>query len=287
MKVNKKLIYDVGMHKGEDTEYYLKKGFKVVAFEADPDLISICKKKFSEEISKGELIIIEGAIVDKNKVFDKTIKFYKNESNSVWGTVVREWSVRNENLGAKSNIIEVPTIDFGKCLEEHGMPHYLKIDIEGMDVVCLESLKRFENKPTYISIESEKVNFELLIKEFNLFETLGYNKYQIINQADITTFKEPVSSKEGKLLHYSFRPGASGLFGSDFSTPWINKKKALRNYKWIFYGYKLWGDNSKIKYYRAMNLIRRTLNLFLRTSVPGWYDTHARHSSFESKENQT
>ena len=32
------LIYDVGMHKGEDTEFYLSKGFKVVGFEADPDL---------------------------------------------------------------------------------------------------------------------------------------------------------------------------------------------------------------------------------------------------------
>ncbi len=287
MKVNNNLIYDVGMHKGEDTEYYLKKGFKVIAFEADPDLISICKKKFLEEISKGELIIIEGAIVDKNKVLSNTIKFYKNESNSVWGTVVREWSVRNEELGAKSNIIEVPTIDFGKCIEEHGMPHYLKIDIEGMDVVCLEALKRFENKPTYISIESEKVNFQHLIKEFNLFETLGYNKYQIINQSDINKFKEPTNSKEGKFLNYSFKFGASGLFGSDFQTPWITKKKALRIYRWIFYGYKLWGDNSKIRDYSLMKRIRRILSRLLRSRIPGWYDTHARHSSFTYEENQT
>ena len=30
------LIYDVGFHQGEDTAYYLKKGFRVVAFEAHP-----------------------------------------------------------------------------------------------------------------------------------------------------------------------------------------------------------------------------------------------------------
>ena len=28
------LIYDVGLHKGEDSEFYLKKGFRVVAIEA-------------------------------------------------------------------------------------------------------------------------------------------------------------------------------------------------------------------------------------------------------------
>jgi hypothetical protein len=31
------LIYDIGMHQGEDTEFYLQKGFNVIAFEADPD----------------------------------------------------------------------------------------------------------------------------------------------------------------------------------------------------------------------------------------------------------
>ena len=35
------LIYDVGLHLGEDTEYYLKKGFRVIAFEANPELVDI------------------------------------------------------------------------------------------------------------------------------------------------------------------------------------------------------------------------------------------------------
>jgi hypothetical protein len=32
------LIYDVGFHHGEDTAFYLKKGFRVAAFEAHPRL---------------------------------------------------------------------------------------------------------------------------------------------------------------------------------------------------------------------------------------------------------
>jgi hypothetical protein len=32
------LICDVGFHRGEDTAFYLKKGFRVVAFEAHPRL---------------------------------------------------------------------------------------------------------------------------------------------------------------------------------------------------------------------------------------------------------
>lgn len=277
--MNKNLIYDVGMHKGEDTSYYLKKGFKVVAFEADPDLISMNKENFSKEIKDGDLIIVEGAIIDKSKTSAKKIKFYKNQSNTVWGTVVEEWSIRNEQMGSKSIIIEVPTVDFGKCIEVHGMPYYLKIDVEGMDVVCLESLVQFESKPAHISIESEKVDFAQLIKEFELFEALGYDNYQMINQENINLLKEPADSREGKFLNYTFKKGSSGLFGSDFRTPWLSKKKALRNYKWIFYGYKLWGDNSRIKYWFGMNFIKRILRKLLRHNIPGWYDTHARHSS--------
>ena len=33
------LIFDIGFHKGEDTLFYLLKGYRVIAVDADPDLI--------------------------------------------------------------------------------------------------------------------------------------------------------------------------------------------------------------------------------------------------------
>ena len=59
---NPRLIYDFGMHKGEDTEYYLKKGFEVVSFEANPELAAHCRERFAEEIAAGRLTIVEGAV---------------------------------------------------------------------------------------------------------------------------------------------------------------------------------------------------------------------------------
>ena len=47
------LIYDVGMHRGEDTQFYLRKGFRVVAFEANPENVSFCRNKFRESIDHG------------------------------------------------------------------------------------------------------------------------------------------------------------------------------------------------------------------------------------------
>jgi hypothetical protein len=32
------LIFDIGAHRGEDTEYYLRRGFRVVAVECEPSI---------------------------------------------------------------------------------------------------------------------------------------------------------------------------------------------------------------------------------------------------------
>lgn len=76
------LIYDVGMHTGGDTEFYLKKGFNVVAFEADPELAESGRRRFSREINAGQLTIVEGAIVDvKNMVNEKGNVFFSKTIN--------------------------------------------------------------------------------------------------------------------------------------------------------------------------------------------------------------
>ena len=38
--MNPRLIYDVGMHNGDDTAYYLRRGFRVVAIEPNPALVA-------------------------------------------------------------------------------------------------------------------------------------------------------------------------------------------------------------------------------------------------------
>lgn len=281
-KMKRRLIYDVGLHIGQDTAYYLKKGFQVVAFEANPDLIASCNKRFSKEIACGDLIIVEGAIVGKEQLKQGAIEFYQNEDLSVLGTVVQDRSIKYEESGTQSSVIEVQPIDFSECLKKYGIPYYLKIDIEGMDVVCLEALQDFEEKPAYVSMEAEKGNFQKLQKEFELLEKLGYATFQIINQANISSLQEPKDSKEGRFLDYEFEMGASGLFGSDMNRKWISKEKALSTYKSIFYSYKLWGDDSKFKNYFVSEVLRKLYSIYSGRpmhTLPGWFDTHAKHTS--------
>jgi FkbM family methyltransferase len=277
MAVNRNLIFDIGLHKGEDTAYYLAKGFHVIAFEANPELIEYCKGKFKSKMENGHLRIVEGAVVDTKTHNSDTVTFYKNENKSVWGTVVKDWSERNQDLGSPSTELTVPAVDFKKCLEDFGMPYYMKIDIEGMDHYCLEVLKEFGDKPAYISIESEKVNFHELKKEFDLFEELGYDAFKLVNQSIIDRQKEPKNSQEGKSIHYSFEPGSSGLFGQDLKG-YKSRTTAIRQYWWIFLTYKIWGDHSNIRHNGLVKFLRRVAIKLLNYPVPGWFDTHARHN---------
>jgi len=223
--------------------------------------------------SAGELIIIHGAVVDDDNI--KSVKFYKNKNISVWGTVVKKWADRNAMLGAESIEIEVPTVDFKEILKIYGVPYYLKIDIEGMDLICLKKLFLVEDRPSYVSIESEKVSFSALLEEFEVLQSLGYRKFFIKQQTTINKNSVPLNSVEGRYVDYSFKPGSTGPFGSDLGPNWLSKEEALATYKRIFRDYKYFGDHS---FFRAMPFGRyflAALSRIVGRPLPGWYDTHA------------
>jgi FkbM family methyltransferase len=171
------LIYDVGLHHGQDTDFYLKKGYRVVAFEANPGNAAFCRERFAAEIADGRLTIVEGAITEdfSNNGSNGEVKFYRNENHSLWGSTSEDWAYRNTIFGTTHETITVAAVDFAACLEKYGIPHYLKADIVGSETICLRALLKFAGKPDYISIRSEKLIFKKLEYEFDLLEQLGYD----------------------------------------------------------------------------------------------------------------
>ena len=282
------LIYDVGMHQGEDTGFYLRKGFRVIGFEADPRHVQLCRDRFAEAIVDGQLTIVEGAIVAGSALAarQQRVAFYRNETHSVWGTVNAEWAERNARQGATSSLVEVRAVDFAAALETHGIPHYLKIDIEGSDLVCLEALRRFEARPDYLSLESSKTSYASIRQEIELLSELGYDRFQAVEQSELPTMQSPpYPPRERGYDAQRFEPGSSGLFGAELSGIWKSKREILRLYRAIRLGYFLVGDegiltpltfrgSSRLQSW-ARSLVHRLTN----AAVPGWYDTHARHCS--------
>src|SRR5215472_12597773 len=121
MAIQSDLVIDLGLHKGEDTAFYLAKGFRVVSVEADPDLARECQARFVPELSAQGLRIIEGAIAEGGP----KVTFYKDEK-SVWGTVNQDWAKRNEKLGSHHRLIEVNVLDIGQIFNDFGIPYYTR-----------------------------------------------------------------------------------------------------------------------------------------------------------------
>jgi len=286
------LIFDLGMHKGEDTEYYLRKGFTVVAVEANPKLAADVAYRLASYLKSGQLKILNKAISEK----DGPITFYDCETASIWGTIEKTWADRNIRLGAKIKEINVEGIRFAHLLEDYGSPHYMKIDIEGADLLCLRTLLERNERPKFISIESSKMSFDDVITEFALFEQLGYRKFKIIPQHLIGSQKLPNPPREGTYVEHDFAIGCSGAFGLELPGKWLSPEQAIKRYRWIHRLYRLTGDSGALT---SVKIVRSSLNkgrlqpnslvgmavrkivkpVFRRLGlVTGWYDTHAMYT---------
>lgn len=264
--MDERLIFDVGMYRGEDTAFYLKKGFRVIGVEADPDLCRLTRERFTPEIAAGRLTVVNKAVSDASG----PVTLYKNTSYATWNTIRPEWAERNRELGTDSIAVEVEAVTLRALIERFGTPYYLKIDIEGMDLAALESIADQRERPKYASIESDKNSFRALRHEFDVFRQLGYNAFKIVPQHDVPRQKPPKPAREGQSVDFTFEDGATGLFGEEAPGPWMSAGDAIEAYRPIFLRYALTGDESFVT------------NRYLRVALrhvgfrAGWYDTHAR-----------
>ncbi len=156
----------------------------------------------------------------------------------------------------------------------------MKIDIEGADLVALQALRRREERPRLLSIESEKVNFDALRAEVSLLCELGYRKFRAVQQQNIPGRALQTKTLDGADLTYVFEPDASGPFGDDLAQPWRTADEVVDNYRAIFKQYRLFGDRSPLKRAPDASFGRTLRESYRRASgehgpLPGWYDTHA------------
>lgn len=259
--INDRLIYDVGAHHGEDTEFYLKKGFDVVAIDAVPDNCRLIGEKLSSYVAGNRLRILNCAISDSSE----PISFYVNDDVSVWSTANKSWVERNNALrpGQKIREIRVNAEKLANIVAKFGVPLYCKIDIEGNDFLALRSFANAPSMPRYISIESEKLNWPRLLNELLTMKQLGYRKFKVVNQNLIGLHNGEMLGRHGNAIQHTFAAGSSGPFGEEAPGRWMDIFECIEVYKGIFRGYFLNGDFGIVK------------NQNPQLPAADWYDTHA------------
>jgi len=221
---------DVGAHAGEDTRFYLDKGFAVVAVEANPALVANMRQCFSEELARGFLTIEPFAIGPR----DESVIFFVHKTQTIFSSLTPHLQLHPEDEFEK---IEVKCISAASLFRRHGTPHYLKIDIEGGELPVILALKDFE-KPKFVSIEVSG-DIDECIRHLIAF---GYDRFRIVDQSLNETLACPFPPREGRFVNTRFSGHMSGPFGRETRGTWITDNQIAKAIKELNWELQQWYD---------------------------------------------
>jgi FkbM family methyltransferase len=230
------LVYDVGMFNGDDTAYYLAKGFRVVGIEANPNLVPRLNERFSAEIEQKRLVIENVAVAE---VEEEVELFIAGDDKAQSSLTRRVLDLHNVPVTST----RVRGVTLSSIVRRHGAPAFVKIDVENFDLIALRDLASHGIKPPDISVE---VHETAVIVQL---QNMGYARYRFVNGKMVPTrfANARVRRIDGTHVPFTFTHHSSGPFGDDFDEPWLNFEQAMT----------VWSRRQSI------------LGL-------GWYDVHAR-----------
>ncbi|MBY0335084.1 MAG: FkbM family methyltransferase, partial [Acetobacteraceae bacterium] len=211
------LIFDLGVNDGTDTDYYLRKGYRVVGVEAAPDLVAHLHRRFPAEIADGRFVLLDRVLWQQAGL---KIPFHVNLDNNEWSSFDPAIAGRDPSHRVVTHEIESTTYE--ELVTRFGLPRYIKCDIEGGDVIFCEQLSRSPHRPAFVSAELGRKG------TVGLMAQAGYDRFQIVNQGIIPGTRAPAGTREGREVDMTFAHTSSGAFGLDLPADrWLDLEDTI------------------------------------------------------------
>jgi len=148
------LIFDIGANHGQKTDVFLRLGAKVVAIEPDVFNQDVLRQKFLRYRFVNKPVAIVGKAVSDRRSRET---MWVDEPGSAKNTLSRKWvealRTDGERFGKRLDFarkLEVETIPLEDLVVEHGVPFFVKIDVEGHEPSVLRGLR---HPVRYLSFE--------------------------------------------------------------------------------------------------------------------------------------
>jgi FkbM family methyltransferase len=214
--MNSAIVYDVGMNNGDDSRYYLDKGYRVVGIDANPDSCRACEIRFAPEIAANRMRVLNTGVGRRSETLD----FYVNKRESPISTFSPRdlKSAPNEWL-----VINVPVRPLSMIIQECGAPVFVKVDVEYFDHLVLHDLLEAGIKPPFISAEAQSIDV------FCALVLMGYQQFKLVHGATVGDVyaNHTISRLNQSSTQYSFPNHSSGPYGEDIPGDWMDKNAIL------------------------------------------------------------
>jgi FkbM family methyltransferase len=136
-------VFDIGANVGDKTFKFCALGKQVVAVEPDVHNVRLLRKRFA---GYPKISVVQAAASNQSGKAMFHVSTPGSPSNTLsgkWKSVlenprINRWAKKYEFTQA----YEVPCLTLDALIESHGVPGYIKIDVEGHELAVLEGLTR-------------------------------------------------------------------------------------------------------------------------------------------------
>ena len=166
------LVFDVGAHVGDRIAAFRRLGARVVAIEPQPAMVKVLKLLYGRRSD----VTIEAVAVGRSS---GTIELMINADNPTVSTASRHFvDAARDAPGwqaqrwTKTTSVSVTTLD--ALIARHGMPAFIKIDVEGFEAEALAGLTWPVNA---LSFEFTTIQRDVALACVERCMALGYSRF--------------------------------------------------------------------------------------------------------------
>lgn len=159
-------VWDIGANVGVFAAAAAGLGAHVIAIEPDPWLASLLRETARlKQNASFTIVVLCTAVSDSNGVTDLMIAARGRASNAI------AIAKGNENMGGVRETLSVPTLTLDTLLDHFGAPNFIKIDVEGAEMLALNGATRLlgDVRPVWM-IEVNKSNMSPAAQIFQAYQ---------------------------------------------------------------------------------------------------------------------
>lgn len=201
------LVFDIGAHVGNKSEWFLERGLEVICVEPQPAMIQILRDRFA---SNPSATVVGKGVGSARGILQMSIA----TRSPVLSTFAEHWKHGRFSDVQWDSRADVEIILLDDLIHQFGVPRYCKIDVEGYE---LEVIRGLSNRVGIISFEftSEFMSQALLVTERLI--SLGYRRFNIsLAESETYYFPQWIPYHELVSVLYASRDSA-GLWGDVYA----------------------------------------------------------------------